>query len=184
MKHSNLIGITGKAGAGKDTLAAGLKGRSGVIYSLASPLKRGIETMFGLPSTVWERDQKEVVIPWLGVSPRRLAQTLGTEWGRELIAPDVWLRVAERAITEALREGALVVVPDIRFDNEAEMIRRLDGIVVRVERDVAAVEAHVSEAGIADCLVDVVIENTAPTPWAFVNSAAAEIAKYLIERKD
>lgn len=155
-----LIGVTGRAGVGKDTLADYLCTVEGYErYSLASPLKAAIEAAFSLPANIWDRDRKEVVIPWIGKSPRQLAQTLGTEWGRNLVAPDIWLRCLGQVIDAMPREKPGLVVPDVRFENEARYILERGGVIVRVTRDVPAVASHPSEAGIPDELVNLEIAN-------------------------
>lgn len=157
-----LIGLTGFAGSGKDTLADSLIELFGFTkYSLANPIKRGIETLFSLDSGIWDRHRKEEVIPFLGVSPRRLAQTLGTEWGREIVGDDVWLKAAEAYIREHdPDEERAWVIPDVRFDNEAAWVRAHGGLVVHIERpNVRAVETHSSESGVSADLIDLSIVN-------------------------
>jgi CRP/FNR family transcriptional regulator len=57
-------------------------------------------------------------------------QTLGTEWGRQCMDADIWVRAwAARA---ALLTSA--VADDVRFQNEADMIRNLGGVIIRVMR--------------------------------------------------
>jgi hypothetical protein len=69
-------------------------------------------------------------------------QTLGTEWGRDLIGPDLWVRAWKAALP-----AGDVTVDDCRFPNEVVAVEAEGGIVVRIERGVAAVAAsHVSES--------------------------------------
>lgn len=161
-----LIGIAGKARSGKDTAAAYLVEKHGLVkYSFADPLKSGIRAMFGLTEEHVNGDLKETVIPWLGTSPRRLMQTLGTEWGREIVRPDLWVLLAQRqwdhlklATDDTFHCG--MIVPDIRFEEEAEFIRRNGGQVIHLMRDeLELVEAHKSEAGIRFQRGDWLIEN-------------------------
>lgn len=84
-------------------------------------------------------------VPVLGVSSRHLLQTLGTEWARQCIDPSVWLRVWRRRV--GLRD--LVVVDDVRFENEAEFVRACGGEVWKVVRpDAEVVTNHASEGGL------------------------------------
>lgn len=148
-----LIGITGPARAGKSTVARYLVEHGFVEVSFAAPIKRAIATAFDIDIADLERaDFKEAALPWLGKSPRYLLQTLGTEWGRKMVAPDLWLIIAARRIEKARAGGAVgVIVSDVRFDNEADFILARQGELWRIWREAAAaVRAHESERGIND----------------------------------
>lgn len=79
-------------------------------------------------------------------SPRQLLQTLGTEWGRA-IDPDIW---AKATLREA-QKYEKVVISDVRFLNEVDLINEAGGEVVKITRytDDLALEtgnkAHTSE---------------------------------------
>lgn len=163
-----LIGLTGRAGCGKDTIANFLMETHGFVQiALADPLRDGLDAMFGITSEqVYRRDLKEEPIDWIGLSPRQLMQTLGTEWGRHHVAPDIWLRVAARRIEKYLQAKpclhiAGIVVSDIRFENEAEWLRSQGGSLWHIERAHKAhnVADHVSENGITRANSDIVIAN-------------------------
>lgn len=144
-----LIGLTGKAGAGKDTVAALLTDHDFAHTYLAFPIKSSVGAMLGVPISRWEdRDWKETALPGLGVSPRQLAQTLGTEWGRDVIDPDFWIKLTQMRMDEH-PEFPDWVISDVRFDNEARWIKDSGGFVVHVDREVAGVATHISEAGVA-----------------------------------
>lgn len=156
-----LIGVTGKAGSGKDTFAKYfIENHNFFRYSLADPIKRMIEAGFDLTPDIWDdREKKEKEIDWLSLSPRYLAQTLGTEWGRDWIHPDLWLLLAE----QRLAKHPHVIVPDIRFDNEAQWIEKNDGILVEVVGGIAPPvdnAGHSSETGVDRRLITTTIRNT------------------------
>lgn len=139
-----LIGLMGPAGAGKTTVANMLRERHGyMVISLADPLRDMLGALLsglGVGHEWMEnRELKERPIPIIGASYRKLAQTLGTEWGRQRIDPTLWVRLCAHKIQE-LRgtHYEAVVVHDIRFANEAGMIRQAGGWVVRVNRQVDA----------------------------------------------
>lgn len=100
---------------------------------------------------------KHRVVPELGVTLRHLMQTLGTEWGRECVAPDVWLRVWRKSVERYDR----VVADDVRFPNEAELIKSLGGEVWLVERPgvSGAVASHASEGSLDEWRFDRTIVN-------------------------
>lgn len=152
-----IIGITGRAGAGKDTTAERLVSHYGFHrFAFADPLR---DMLFALLESagvdhdwVTEPGLKEQVIPGIGASYRQLAQTLGTEWARKHLGDDFWLRVADMAL--GLKPFALgnsapvhdrIVISDVRFYNEVQWIRERGGFVIRVERTTQAVRPHISE---------------------------------------
>lgn len=145
-----LIGLAGPARSGKDTVAEILRADGWITIGFADPVKHMLRAGFGPEATAEAR--KEEPIEWLGVSPRELMQTLGTEWGRQTIAHDLWVRVAERRIAQMSACGAAdvdVAITDVRFDNEAEWIRAIGGKVWHLRRPNApGVRPHASEAGV------------------------------------
>jgi hypothetical protein len=154
-----LIGFAGPAGCGKDTAGRFLIEEYGFEHvSFAAPLKRALEAMgFPTPQT---QDEKEAVIPWLGASWRHLAQTLGTEWGRSLIHPDLWVMLALRGLEDTER----YVFTDVRFENEAAQIRRCGGLVVHIRGRAHAMTEesakHASEQGLSIYASDYVLSNS------------------------
>lgn len=156
------IGLAGRAGSGKSTLAAALVRKGYTEYALAGPLKAGLKATFALMDEHFnDRDLKEKEVPWIGLSPRRLAQLYGTEFGRSLVADDIWLRCADQFIKG---NGGAVVISDIRFENEAEWLRKKGGVLVHITRPgIQAVEGHASEAGIKRHVLDLSFVNDART---------------------
>ena len=160
MSKQLLIGLCGPAGCGKDTVAGFLPNFH--RYALASPIKSMVGTMLKLHDSVWDdREWKEAKIAWLGKSPRELAQTLGTEWGRQHVHPDLWLMLGMRRWDE-VRASAMprLAITDVRFDNEALAIINAGGTVWKVDREgVAPVAAHSSEKGIDPRLITGSVKN-------------------------
>jgi len=99
-----------------------------------------------------EGDLKEEVIgPLRGaITTRRLLQTLGTEWGREQIHSHLWVDVVKARIENLLSKGHNVVVDDMRFLNEIELIRSLGGRTLKVTRPSASntTNSHPSEGAL------------------------------------
>lgn len=158
-----LIGIAGPAQSGKSTLASEFRrliefrGQKYREQPFAGPLKRMLASIGVDVSDL----SKNVPVPFLdgSVTPRIMMQTLGTEWGRSLL-PDLWLRVWQHELDDS---ASVVCVPDVRFNNEAELIRELGGTIIHVARkptaDMLAVPAHASEAGIKRAKVDIIFRN-------------------------
>jgi hypothetical protein len=164
-----LIGLTGRARAGKDTAALALRPLGFARVSFADPIRDMLEAL-GMRRADMDGPNKEIVLPQFGFSYRRAAQTLGTEWGRNL-NPSLWLDVARHRI-DALRQSGTphVVLTDVRFDNEARLVHELGGKVLEIVRpDATPVLRHASEQGVAPGLVDAVLFNTGALPGFVVN---------------
>lgn len=177
MTPFKLIGLAGLAGAGKDTVRDMLENEHDFTgLAFADPIRDMLGALLADNgfSTKWmfERPLKEQPIDGLGLSYRHLAQTLGTEWGRQQ-RPDFWLRIAQSRIERHRKTGARkFVVSDVRFVNEAEWIRAQGGEVWLIKRPgVAAVRDHESERQVADIVADRVIKNytTLEDLWKLVN---------------
>lgn len=163
-----LIGLAGRKRSGKDTVGRLIDKLATTPtdvtpLSFAGPMRDGIAVMFGIDMSDAQERETPVL---LGVSRRHLMQTLGTEWGRQLIHPDLWLHVLEQRMVDVFSDEdhgdvPLVIVTDVRMPNEAELIRRHGGQVWRVERPgLAATDTHVSEVPLPDQYVDLTVMNT------------------------
>lgn len=161
---SLLIGLTGRARSGKSTAAEHLVGTYLLEhYAFADPLRDGLMAIFNLDPTDFEGDRKEQPLAWLDRSPRQLMQSMGTEWARNTVHPDVWVKLGEQNLdymNKALGAVLGFVISDVRFENEAELIRRRGGTVIHISRsDAKAVTPHISEAGIAVRQDDLILRN-------------------------
>lgn len=174
-----LIGLSGKAGSGKDTVAGFLPGNV-VRMSFADPLKKFCQEVFDFsdaqvfgPSS--ERNKPDIRYPRQDgyLTPRYALQTLGTEWGRNCFA-DVWAVLGVRKALKYLKEFPedTVVFSDCRFVNEAQAIRSAGGEVWRIVRPGAqlagAAGSHPSEmeqeSAEFEALVSATINNFASLP--------------------
>lgn len=148
-----LVGLTGLPQAGKDTVAAALANTHEFArMSFAGPIKDGLVVMLGLNRQDFEdAAAKEVVVPWIGKTPRQLMQTLGTEWGRDLVHPEIWIRHAQRRLDNYRRFSANVVVTDVRYPNEAAWLRKNGGELWHILRKDApnVVNIHTSNIPLA-----------------------------------
>lgn len=159
MKDKTIVGFCGAARSGKDTAAGFLvQERKFARIAFAGALKAMVCVGFGLSLDDIEGDEKDEPLDWLGASPRRMMQTLGTEWGREYLGADVWVKVAWRRMHET--PSSHIVFSDVRFANEAQAIALSGGKVIRIVRDGARkVLNHASEGGVEDKYIHSTIEN-------------------------
>jgi hypothetical protein len=152
-----IIGVSGYAQSGKDTVANYLVENYGFVkISFADPIREAlykldpkirVDEMVGasLANAVdhmgWEEVKK------LSSDARELLQRMGTEVGREMFGKDFWVN---QAMLKA-REHDKVVFADVRFPNEVEAILGASGDVWRVyKKDVTPVNRHVSETALDD----------------------------------
>lgn len=180
MHTTKVIGFAGSMGSGKTTMARAL-----LFYidgarrvSFAAPLKQALETL-GFPEPPAE--MKNRPYPGETYSWRTLAQRLGTEWGRA-IDPDIWVKVLEKQVD--LLPCPVVVCDDVRFENEAAMIRKR-GVLIHLRRPgyiTADTFSHASEKGVkmqpdSDIILRV------PEGAEAINSAAKMLYDSLVIRK-
>lgn len=138
-----IIGFTGTIGSGKTTAATYLLQHGFDRVRFAGPLKDMLR-IIGLNSQDLDGATKEEPHPLLcGKTPRHAMQTLGTEWGRNIIGPDFWIEQWRRRVQLSSAED--IVADDLRFGNEAEAIKMLGGTTVRLYRDTGEIQHHASE---------------------------------------
>jgi len=138
-----LIGLSGAAGVGKDTVASMVLGHvSGHAVAFADPLRRAAVEAFGLSmNQMLDRELKETVIDRWGKSPREILQLMGTESFRDVFGDDHWCNRADLTLDQLIemdrREATsadVCIWTDVRFENEARWIREKGGVIVEIRR--------------------------------------------------
>jgi len=179
-----ILALTGAAGSGKDTAAERLVGQHGFQrFAFADHMKDVLAVLFaplGIEKDVFfDRFKKEAVIPSLGVSPRHIMQTFGTDWARQMIKDDIWLMIAKAKLQAA---SANVVITDVRFENEANLVRELGGTVLHVSGRATSAQgqaqSHASEAGVAVGHGDILVDNSRDIEW--LHKSMDAIVSYLV----
>ncbi len=154
-----LIGLAGLKQSGKTTAGDYLASKYKFDHtSFAEPMRRFAMDLFRMNELQLEA-LKEQPLPMLDykVTPREFMQKLGTEFAREMIHPDLWVR----ACLMRIDPKRPTVVSDVRFANEAHAIRAMGGKIVQIVRtnQIASGDTHASEQGIRPALIDYTIEN-------------------------
>lgn len=174
MKYK-VIGISGLARAGKDTAADVIMDIFPYIKaSFADPIKDML--MIGLGMTaeqMYGGEIREQVDPRYGCTPRHLMQTLGTEWGREIIDQNIWVN----AMKSKLDSVGNLIIPDVRFESEADFIRK-NGILIHIKGRKSIQSTHKSESGVYSEINDITILNN-DTLEAFQSSIEKACNIYL-----
>ena len=171
-----IIGISGKAGSGKDTAAKMLE----VLYAnpdisyedfankryknfadiqivhFADSLKETAQVLFRIGE--WEtntQEGKKTTINWIGKTVRELLQGIG-QGLRDAIDPNLWVKILF-ANTE---DWSNYIIADVRYPNEIKAIKERNGILLRIDRKGAGAGNHSSETALDDYKEwDVHIEN-------------------------
>lgn len=160
----SVIGMIGKAGSGKDTVAEQLVKKHGYKrMSFADPLRDIVQLVFVLDkNTVWDRELREKPLEFLPEwTVRKLLQFVGTELFRDKIWRDIWMY----NLLQRMEPGNNYVITDVRFPNEMSgIIEGFGGKTTFVEvvrKGCVGVDVgipnHESEA--YEFCADVVIEN-------------------------
>ena len=138
-----LIGFSGKKGSGKSYFANYLVNNKLFIkLSFASPLKEITKILFNLSDEdVKDPIKKELINPKFNASPRELMQWLGTDIMREEFnkkfnySGSIWIDSVKDKVKTLLDNNKDVVIDDVRFQNEVDMIHSLGGIVINLHND-------------------------------------------------
>lgn len=169
-----MVALGGKAGSGKNALADELVQKYGfteiafadairdaaIALNPLVPIDMGhngelIKSTMRLATLVdsvgWDTAKREVA------EVRDILQRLGTEVGRQLIDPSVWITIA---LNRANDIDGHVVFTDCRFPNEVEAVRSRGGLFVRIFRNgVDPVNDHISESAVDDIPADLTVLN-------------------------
>ena len=130
----HLIGLSGRRGSGKDTVARILQQlqpeRIWQVRSFGDSIKAVCAALTGEDVAPYysQKGKAELVLPFHRTRGEMLQQV-----GQALRAwePRVWVD----AFFAGLPPDAFVLVPDVRFTNEADPIRARGGLMLRVEGD-------------------------------------------------
>jgi len=165
---TRLVGLMGRAQAGKDTAATALLRHGWARVAFADPLRQLAYNTDPIIETRRTGGTTYARLSWivdrLGWDEakqvpdvRRYLQRLGAEGVRDVIGDTTWIDLAMQAQAKHPR----CVVTDVRFRNEVEAIRDAGGIVVEVVRpDVAPVPSlHPSETEQASVVPDAMVLN-------------------------
>ena len=135
-----IIGICGLIGSGKDSVADILvQEKNFKKISFADKLKDGVATVFGWDRSMlegktsnsrdWREEKDDFWSAELGkdISPRLVLQLFGTECMRQGFYDGIWVSLVKKHIIDNPKQN--FVIPDVRFPNEANMIKSIHGEV-------------------------------------------------------
>lgn len=133
-----IIGLVGKKFSGKDTCAGHL-----IVHyhfkklTFAQALKDVCQYLFLLSDQqLHDHAWKEKKIDQWGLTPREIMQKVGTDLFRNHFDKDFWLKQFQIRFDQMQKDGPQrIVCSDCRYQNEVDLIKKLGGVIIRIDRD-------------------------------------------------
>lgn len=177
-----IIGFCGYKGSGKDAATAYLIKNFGFERrSFAAPLKASVAELLEIPVHMIEEFKNDPTVYvtigykneptdgaaaaagvnswWSPISEltfREFLQRYGTEAHREIFGEDFWV---DQCLPLQSYSGRKIVIPDVRFENEASRVIAIGGSIVRIDRGIVNDDLHPSETIIDLIKPTAVVEN-------------------------
>jgi hypothetical protein len=155
-----IIGLSGYAQSGKDTVANLLTAQYGykrvafadpirkLLYELNPHLSKHHSLQEFVDEYGWDTAKKTSEV-------RSLLQNLGVA-ARKVIGESVWVDAA----FNQMNDSDNYVITDVRFENEADMVKASGGEVWRIKRPgIEAVNSHISEHALDGYKADRILHN-------------------------
>lgn len=168
-----LIGVCGLKRSGKDTFADYIiKNNNYIKYAFADPLKEACRHIFLFNDEQLYGEEKEDYDKRWETTPRKIYQQVGTEIFRQyfpklfpenknVMNNNFWVYRFKLWYEEELKKNPdlKVIISDIRFQNESDIISELGGSVIKIKRESKTTDTHSSENGINKIKSDYTIIN-------------------------
>jgi dephospho-CoA kinase len=164
-----LIGICGRKTSGKTTITDYVVDNYEFIErSLAGPLKNALrelllidnENLYGS-----EEKKNEKLEDWFDYTAREFMQHVGTELLREKLA-ELFPKIGTQIFTHNFElwykknKDNHVIVSDVRFEDDANIIKKLGGYIIKINRpNLTNIDSHSSEVSVDRVKHDYIIEN-------------------------
>lgn len=170
----NIIAFCGHKGCGKSEFAKALRDRHDfMMLKMADPIKSATKAIlkymdisdFAIEEYV-EGHLKETPISCFdnSLTPRWMMQTIGTDLARKMWYEDFWVDIMKERLHKHMKRDYHVVIDDIRFRNELEMVKEYSGehkvLTVWLDKENVKVDAsHESETSLDETWCDITIRN-------------------------
>jgi GTPase SAR1 family protein len=156
-----LIGLIGSKGSGKSTVAEYLcSSHDYTEYAFATHLKNIAKTAFDIPNDYLYGDKKEEYIPEYNKTARQIMQLTGDIF-KDTFGSDFYVNKIENVLKRMKRESD-VVISDIRFQNEYDLVKKYGGIIIKiVSNRNAQTDTHRSETEFLTLEPNITIHNDA-----------------------
>ena len=130
-----LLGLSGRKRVGKSTISRIIQQRYQFVgAAFADPVYEIASVLLGFDARSVPSEAKEDKFPSLQMkSLRQVLQWIGTEFGRDMVGPDLWTFHMNKRLRRPPYSSAIgVVIDDVRFENEVKLIHAHNGKVVRL----------------------------------------------------
>lgn len=171
--------VTGRKRSGKDTFARYLARQLGCTYhSISVYVHEALARLLNVDASTIDRLKEKSCIKFKGrkIPLRQLLQRLGTEVGRQMINPEVWLSMLEKDLDDLPYN----VISGIRFHNEVAFFEK-KGITfvceVEQEGQVFKSDTHISEDGLPVELIDFQVRASSLSELEDEASRVAEVVR-------
>ena len=160
MKH-DIIGIAGKAHAGKDTVANLLLSLFQVptyIYHFADPIKQHLCDLLKVDIRYFNDTTLKESVYKDDLTYRMLMQNTGDSF-KKIFGEEVFVNLANEYY-KSINSNSILIIPDVRYEYEAEWIKNNSGIMIYVDNmnsSTTMSNSHSSESKTIDC--DIIIHN-------------------------
>ena len=153
--------------SGKSSAAAWLRDHRGYkIAKFADGIRQMLVALLemcgynsaGAHDLIFDDQHKEQSLSLLAGSPtpRSLMKSLGTQWGRELVNPDLWATALIGSMDQRPKQRNFAI-DDLRFPNEWKVLKNAGATIVKVEREGFPIEESLCEGLLKDYEPDFVI---------------------------
>lgn len=153
-----IIGFLGKKGYGKNTcadiLTDHLKNYKVIQLAFANPLKESLKSLFGFNDDQLYGNSKEKYDEYWKTTPREIMQYIGTDIIRNNLTKllphinnNFWIMRMKLEI-DKYNDYDYILINDVRFQNETDLIQSLEGFVIKIVRDNLSLSTHESETSI------------------------------------
>lgn len=135
----NLIAVSGRIGSGKTTFSELLKkelekaGKEVELINFADKLKRICHELTGYYG--YTQEEKNIYLDIWGDTVGGILQKIGTKAMRENFDQDVWVK----STLSGLNDSTYYIIGDCRFENEGFAIKKIGGIIIRLNGDPAEI---------------------------------------------
>jgi energy-coupling factor transporter ATP-binding protein EcfA2 len=177
MEAGKLVALTGAKTVGKTTIAKAVAALSDDVHilSFATPIRKMLSALGVSQHNL--NVEKEAVVDGLNQSARQMLCSLGTDWGRNMVHPNIWLWAMDQQIAEIYRNAknkshVVIIIDDCRFANEAAWVAKKGGQIVELYRDgIRYTHEHITEKPLPNSLID----------WSFDAGGVQNCVKNIVQ---